>query len=277
MLIYLIAVSNQLLLVSGHSSRLSVSPFPSISDSELAKQLGQLAIKVVKDEQEALKLKDETPLQTIRHIVTTSAPYRWMFKDRELPADDIFYVFPKPAKDVKGAEDAKDAKDAPQYIVKRLDSHMGDTIKSLRAVIEDGKAVEGLSNVCCWLFIYLLSVAVDEVIKDAEPTLIDALLGDSRGKVDRLTYIATAHLVYEALSKDVKVVHWDSIVREGAPRISNAELSSAIAQLVKNNLLSYVDKLHVGLHSRRLKWAYQNVCKDTAVTIRVKEALIAFK
>jgi hypothetical protein len=120
---------------------------------------------------------------------------------------------------------------------------------------------------------------VDAIVKEAESGIADTLLGKSCGKVDYHTYIATAHLLFEALSGDeVEVeVDWDSVVSEGAPAVDGAELAKAVDQLVRQNLFSYVDTFTVSLHSRRLKWAYKNVCKHPAVKKRVAAALAALK
>ena len=129
----------------------------------------------------------------------------------------------------------------------------------------------------CFTRIYCYLDVVDEVVKQAEPTLNQALLGKSCGTVDQLTYIATVHLLYEALSEDVESVHWYTVVNKEAPGIDRAEVIKAVEQLVNNNLLSYVDDYNVSFHSRRLKWAYKNVCKDPAVKAGLSEARAGYK
>jgi hypothetical protein len=228
--------------VSGHS-RLSASSFPAIDDETLVGELSALAVKATEEQKQAIKKAKMNHLESLKEIAQKAIAWSTTPEDK-----DVIKVFP--------------TKDEAKEIVAKLDSHMGDTTKCLRAVVEDGKSVQD---------------AVNEVIKQAEPTLIDALLGKSCGEVDRLTYIATIHLLYEALDGDAESVHWHTVVHKGAPGIAQAEVIKAVEQLVSNNLLSYIDNLHVSFHSRRLKWAYKNVCEDPAVKDSLSEARAGYK
>jgi hypothetical protein len=231
--------------VSGHSSRLSASPFPSIDDATLANLLQELAIKATVEQQEAILNTQMTHYERLKELAKKPLDWTWI-KQGPNTRKDFILVFPK---------------EKAEKIVAKLNSHMGDTTKCLRAVVEDGKSVD---------------VAVEEVVKQAEPSLADSLLGESCGTVDQLTYIATVHLLYEALA-DAESVDWYTVVHNTAKDIDQAEVREAVKQLVSNNLLSYVDSFTVSAHSRRLKWAYKNVCGRPAIQARIKKALADYK
>jgi len=184
----------------------------------------------------------KTPLQQVFSKLAEAGTKYWTFGE----GDSVIPLFPK-------NEDAK-------KIVEHFDSHMGATTECLRAVISGASVID----------------AVDTIVKKAEGGIIDALMGDSCGEADRSTYIVAAHLLFEDLENE-DIVKWSTVVRKHVPGINSAELSKAVQQLVKNNLLSYADKLYVGLHSRRLKWAYKNVRADNDIKYNVEEALAHVK
>jgi len=217
--------------VSGHS-RLTTLLFPRIPDKEFAKQLKKLVYK------RELDIFDNKPHRK----------FDFCDKNKELPAGYDFVL---------------DKEADTNYIVERLDSHMGDAICCLRAIVEDKAEVKA---------------AVDVVIEQAIPNLADALLGKICEGTHRLSFIAVSNLLLEALCQEtVSQVHWFSVVMKGAPKLKSEEVTKAVDQLVGNHLLSYIDPFHVCLHARRLKWAYLDVVsKDIGIQHVRNEALNQF-
>jgi hypothetical protein len=101
--------------------------------------------------------------------------------------------------------------------------------------------------------------------------MINALtgLGDFCNNLDRNTYIATVHTLFEELSKDT--INSENGEQEDAqvsaakvleqhPRLSMPQVFNSMARLVDCNLLSYVnDETTVVLHSRKLKHMYKKL------------------
>jgi len=142
-----------------------------------------------------------------------------------------------------------------EYIVQRLGCHMGQIVACLRGVLESGQTVED---------------AVAAVVKQGVGHLTGVFLVRKHPN-----YVATCYFLFEALSTNgVEEVHWGQVIRKGAPRMTNDEITEAVAHLVRENLLSYKGPLHVCLHSRHLKWAYLDYVKnDSEVQTRWKQAV----
>ena len=100
--------------LSGHS-RLRCLPFPKISDADFIPLIRDLAFRK----------KSELEMQKVNFM-------REFFLGQDLPDKDFFHFF----------------KDEAAYIVSRLNSHMGDTVACLQAIIEHNVPPKGLCFTC---------------------------------------------------------------------------------------------------------------------------------
>jgi len=203
--------------LSGHSTRMSSELFPSIPDEDLKKDLLELSLSSQFDSLGVVK-----PDITVDY---TQYSFDWAFIERDRPTNSTNFVF-RFDKEVN-------------YLVERLDSHLGEVTKVLKSVVTKEKSVEQ---------------AVDSIIQEGMPDIASALFGESCGDVDEETFILTTWILLQELEKS-DIVKWE-VVSKKSPKLADTEIKRAVNQLVKKNILSYVDWYTVCFHRRSLKYAY---------------------
>ncbi len=244
------------LLVSGHSERLTVLPFPPIPDADQVSNLLNIAVEVSVKE-----IQDEATKVTLK-----KRALRWLGKDH--PIDHVILPI----------EQCK-------YIVDHLGSHMGDTIYCLREYLEKGRKIAG------WLassyFINNLLDAVNDRIEAPLGILQKALTADKEIRppdVDRISFLATSHLAFQFLSAapgeispGVSPVFEAVHIMDKFPTLDPDSIIASVHRLVKMNLLSFIgNETTVALHSRKLKHTYKKLAESDAYVKKCAASVDAY-
>lgn len=211
-------------LASGHTSRLTYSLFPDISDDQLEKQLLEIPIHKYKP-----NLQPATELDGTWNDLTPETHTKLI---KEL-------INPQHVK----------------MLVEQIGSQMNDLTEILYRHYEDGIPCAGHHT--CWkneIFLNDFFFSIELIEK-----LFARRAGDIYNffiKLKNAEQIFIFHQIFELLLKsDGKAVRWDDIYVEY--ELELADVHSFVRTLVHENLLAFVDSKYVRMHSRATLAGYK--------------------
>jgi hypothetical protein len=233
--------------VSGYSSRPETHYFPPIPDDEFKDQLKRLIVR----EDDEKKFEFCEPGQSVKN------GYRRVFENDE----DI------------------------DYLVERIDSHMGDFSRSvLDPAVKDKRNVKGKHFFfrCCWVvqlsdcfrsiyrgfFTCFLVDCVDSIIANGKPQILPLL---ETTKIDP-TLSAMAFALYRELQTNANVP-FVTFLQSKFPQYSVDVVRDAVDKLVNRNMFSYEDYDVITLYARRHRWIFKNLIENNPSVQKTEKKL----